>query len=340
MENNVKCELCGLEMKTRINSSHLLRIHNITLNEYKKQFPVAVIGKRTPKIQKYVCQICNKKIGSVQHLSQHLQNHSLSSENYFIKYILNGNAPLCKCGCQQHPSFISAQKGYHEYVTHHNPVWNRGLNKIGDERVNHMYDNRKVWNKGLSKFTSANVKDVANKIRQSWNEENLKQRSASYRKNMMRKYGVVNGFQLDSVKEKSKQTLLKRFGVEHPQFSNECKFKWKTYTFPDGKRVKCQGYENFGLDLLLSKYDSEDIVVDRKLIPKINYTDFDGKYRRYCPDMWIPKDNLIVETKSNYTYGLHKQNVHHKKIGVLSLGYQFQLLVFNDDGTLNTTINE
>ena len=53
--------------------------------------------------------------------------------------------------------------------------------------------------------------------------------------------------------------------------------------------------------------------------------------------MWIPKDNLLVEVKSNYTYKLHKQNIIHKQIGVISSGYNFNLLVFNDDGTLNQT---
>jgi len=341
MENNiVKCELCGLEMRTRINGSHLFRSHHITLNEYRKKFPDAPIGKRTPKIQKYTCQICNETIGSVQHFTTHLQIHNISPENYFIQYILNGNVPLCKCGCGKFPSFISIQEGYHNYIIHHAPMWNIGLTRENDNRVNHMYDKRKVWNKGLSKSTSVKVTDVASKIQKSWNQNNLKQRSASYKKNMLKKYGVENGFQLESIKEKSKQTCLKKYGVEIPQFSNDIKYKWKIYTFPSGKTTKYQGYENFGLDLLSQKYTESDIITDRKIIPKIKYIDFDGKVRRYCPDMWIPKDNLLVETKSNYTYKLHKQNVHHKKEGVITSGYNFRLLVFNDDGTLNDTIND
>lgn len=91
---------------------------------------------------------------------------------------------------------------------------------------------------------------------------------------------------------------------------------------------------------MLKTYNEDDIITDRKQLPKIKYTDYDGKTRRYCPNMWIPKNNLLVETKSNYTYKLHQQNVHCKKNGVISAGYRFQLLVFNDNGTLNNTINE
>lgn len=29
----IKCELCGLNMKTRLNGSHLKRIHNISLKD-------------------------------------------------------------------------------------------------------------------------------------------------------------------------------------------------------------------------------------------------------------------------------------------------------------------
>lgn len=340
-DNIIKCEICNKEMKSRINGSHLFRAHNISLDEYKKQFPTAFLGKRTLKIQQHTCKICNKTIGSLQQFSLHLQFHNITPEQYFIKFMLNGNVPLCKCGCKNSPSFINIQKGFHKYIAHHAPVWNDGLTKKNDSRINHMYDNRKPWNKGLTKNTSDAVNVVSQKIKQSWNPKNISQRTTSYKENMMKKYGVENGFQLDSVKEKSKNTLLQKYGVEHPQFSNECKFKWKTYIYPSGNTIKYQGYENFGLDLLLSKqYHENEIITDRKYIPKIKYIDFDGKIRRYCADMWIPKDNLLIETKSNFTYILHKENIHYKKIGVISSGYNFQLFVFNDDGTLNNKIHE
>lgn len=336
----LKCELCNLEMKTRINGSHLMRSHNITLDQYKKQFPNAIIGKRTPKIQKYICKICNKEVGSVQRFSSHLQTHNTCPEQYFIKYIINGNVPLCKCGCKQSPSFISLQRGYHEYIIHHAPMWNKGLTKNSDDRVNHMYDNRKTWNKGLTKDNNKKIEIISNKIKKSWNVENLKQRSNSYKTNMLKKYGAINGFQLVSVKEKIKETMLLKFGAEHPQFCNDIKFKWKTYIFPSGKKCKYQGYENFGIDLLLKTYNEGDIITDRKIIPKIKYKDFDGKIKRYCPDIWIPKENLLVEIKSNYTYNLHTQNIIHKRLGVISNGYNFNLFVFNNDGTLNNKIND
>lgn len=342
MENNhIKCEICGKQMKARINGSHLFRAHNITLDEYKKQFPNTIIGKRISKIQDHTCKICNKTSGSIQKFSSHLQSHNITPEQYFIKFMLSGNRPLCKCGCNKSPHFISIQKGFYEYITQHAPIWNTGLTKETDNRVNHMYDNRKVWNKGLTKNTNDAVNIISKKIQKSWNPDNISQRTLSYKTNMIEKYGVENSFQLDVVKQKSKDTLLQKYGVEHPQFSNECKFKWKIYTYPSGKIIKYQGYENFGLDLLLSKkYNENEIITDRKYIPKIKYTDLNGKIRKYCADIWIPNENLLIEIKSNFTYRMHKENIHHKKIGVISSGYNFQLFVFNDDGKLDNKINE
>jgi len=47
------------------------------------------------------------------------------------------------------------------------------------------------------------------------------------KKNLQEKYGVDNVFQLDEVKEKSKETLKLKYGVEHPMESDEVREKLK-----------------------------------------------------------------------------------------------------------------
>ena len=181
---------------------------------------------------------------------------------------------------------------------------------------------------------------VAEKTKQYWrNSANVSRMSNTYKSTMMQKYGVINGFQLDNIKKKSKETLFRNFGVENPMFSNEIRYKWKQYIFPSGEICKYQGYENFGLDLLLKTYSENEIITDRKEIPKIKYIDFDGTHRTYCPDMWIPRDNLLVEIKSDYTYRLHEKNISCKQKGVISGGYKFNLFVFNRKQLIKT-INE
>jgi hypothetical protein len=287
-------------MKDRLNGSHLKRIHNISLEDYINKFPTSNIGKRNPNIITYTCKNCNKNIKGSQSLSRHIKTHKETLESYYIKYYCNNIAPLCKCGCNTKSTFKNIKDGFHDYIHTHSSLFIKN---------NEEYKKRKSfisWNVGLTKTNDVRVNRNAESIKKSWNHENLKKRSESYKQTMLKKYGVKNGFQLDSVKEKSKSTLLKTHGVENPQFSNSIKCKWKNYTLLSGKNVKCQGYEPFGLNLLLTEYNETEIINDRVLIPKIKYIE-NQKERIHCPDFYIKSDNLLIDVKSIYTYNLHKK---------------------------------
>ena len=202
---------------------------------------------------------------------------------------------------------------------------------------NTFYEKRKsfdAWNSGLTKQTDVRVKKNATAIKNSWNTENIKQRSKSYKNTMSTKYGVKNGFQLDTVKEKTKKTMMEKYGAEHPQFSNKIKYRWKLYTLPSGKIVKCQGYEPFALKFLLDAYNENEIVNDRILLPKIKYVE-NGKCKTHCPDFFIPSKNLLIDVKSIFTYNLHKQQMLLKQTAAIADGYEYQIHIFNRNGTIN-----
>lgn len=154
------------------------------------------------------------------------------------------------------------------------------------------------------------------------------------------KYGVKNVFESEFIKEKIKQTNLEKFGVEYimqvPEFiekSVKNSFRYKTYTFPSGKKVLIQGYENFALDKLLQSYQEEEIIVGVSLVPKIFYQD-NQKLHRYYPDIFIPKDNLIIEVKSTYTYQKDLRVNDLKRNKCLELGYRFEFWTFDQKGIL------
>lgn len=94
---------------------------------------------------------------------------------------------------------------------------------------------------------------------------------------------------------------------------------------PSGKVVKIQGFENSAIDMLLKTYNEEDIVIEYSEMPEVWYFMEDGKYRRYLPDIFVPKDNLIVEVKSTYTYKLDAVQIDKKRKAVEYLGYKFKL---------------
>lgn len=182
------------------------------------------------------------------------------------------------------------------------------------------------------------------------------------------KYGVDNVFQLEDVKNLSRLTCLKKYGVAYnlqrnelkesnrnwmiqmnaelnekfgttnimhvPEFfeksqTNNNRFKHKFFTFPSGNRVKVQGYEPQALQQLLDEGFTEDeLVVSSKVKPKIKYF-FDGSQRRYYCDIWIPSRNLIVEVKSDYTWNKAIEKTIEKVKATVSSGFNYRLIKFN-----------
>ena len=165
----------------------------------------------------------------------------------------------------------------------------------------------------------------------------------------MNKYGVRFSSQSEQVKQKAKETNLEKYGVENvmhipefveKQFKNS--FRYKSYTFPSGKKVLIQGYENFALDKLLQSYQEEEIIVGVSLVPKIFYQD-NQKLHRYYPDIFIPKDNLIIEVKSTYTHQKDLRVNDLKRNKCLELGYRFEFWTFDQKGfieSINTNLSK
>ena len=87
------------------------------------------------------------------------------------------------------------------------------------------------WNKGLTKESDERVKKNADSIRLSWNEENIRQRTTSYKKSMVKKYGVENSFQINDIKNKIKKKLIEKYGVDNPTKSNVIREKTKKTKF-------------------------------------------------------------------------------------------------------------
>lgn len=170
------------------------------------------------------------------------------------------------------------------------------------------------------------------------------------------RYGVEETLHVSEILEKIKETNLERYGFEiatqNPEIYNKVKatnlerhgfefamqnpelaekaminsHKYKEYKFPSRKIVKVQGYENFALDILLKTYQEEDILTNRTDMPEIWYNHFDKK-RRYFPDIYIEKENKIIEIKSIYTY---KQNLIQnicKALGTRKSGYDYEIWI-------------
>jgi hypothetical protein len=168
---------------------------------------------------------------------------------------------------------------------------------------------------------------------------------AQIKRTNLEKYGVINPGQRQDVKDKIKSTNLRKYGVENAMQDKEIfsrnlssSFqKRKLYTFPSGKQVEVMGFEPFCLDYLLTLYKEEDIIVETKNIPHFAY-EFDGKTKTYFPDIFIPKQNMIIEVKSTWTYEKDKDQNLAKFHAVNRAGYNLDLYVFDKAGKIMSHI--
>jgi hypothetical protein len=161
----------------------------------------------------------------------------------------------------------------------------------------------------------------------------------------LEKYGVDNPGKSIDFQEKMKQTMVKKYGVEFPLQNDiiaestikKC-FKQKEFTFPSGKIIKCQGYEPFALNDLLSKYNEEQLVTGCKNVPKLWYLDNDGNKHRHFVDIYIPDLNLCIEVKSNWTFKYKTECIYKKQEYAKLDGYNYEIWIYNNKGNKIETI--
>jgi hypothetical protein len=113
------------------------------------------------------CKICNKEFDKIESLMRHLmKKHSLTSQGVYNEYVLNGNIPKCKCGCDETPSFNGFTKGYKDWIRGHisrvKNNWGHNETAIQKStqtrREQFEIGERTVWNNGLTKETDERVR--------------------------------------------------------------------------------------------------------------------------------------------------------------------------------------
>jgi hypothetical protein len=174
----------------------------------------------------------------------------------------------------------------------------------------------------------------------------------------LRKYGVTNSALLPEFKERNSQTVkfitkqipkeefikrlekrkttnIQRFGyssaMQNEKYFNKCmktQYSRKVYILPSGKAIYLQGYEPQFLDFVFTNnlLTENDINYSPE---KIRYIGFNNEDHYYFPDFDIPKLNLIVEIKSDYTEKRDK-NIELKKRACLDSNKNYLRIVNND----------
>jgi len=167
----------------------------------------------------------------------------------------------------------------------------------------------------------------------------------------LERYGTINPLQLDIIKERKKLTFIDKYNVEHPMHNSEiaekCSkkaYNFKKYLLPSSLEINVQGYEPWALDELLKSYKEEELIIgDRTKVPEIWWLDSQGKRHRYYVDIYILKENKLIEVKSEWTYN-RKTNTNLEKIEKIPLaciaaGYKYEYWIYDSKG-VKTVISE
>jgi hypothetical protein len=130
------------------------------------------------------------------------------------------------------------------------------------------------------------------------------------------------------------KTCRSRYGVDNVMHVPEIfertmrnQMRWKPFELPSGRIIKVQGYEDRALTILLENYVEEDLVTG-KSVPRIKWTDGQGKEHTHYPDIFIEKENRLIEVKSSWTMKCQGEDtVYRKKSAAEAMGYTYDLMI-------------
>lgn len=156
-----------------------------------------------------------------------------------------------------------------------------------------------------------------------------------------KRYGCAYIFGVKIFQEKIRNTFMNLYGCKYPMQNSEIlekqqksAFKHKPFTFPTGETVKVQGYEPIALKCLVdNNYTFTDLQIGVKNVPKIQY--MLDKLRFYYCDIYIPKENKIIEVKSTWTFYLDHDKVIAKAKACVEQGYNYEFYIINDKFEIN-----
>ncbi len=225
------------------------------------------------------------------------------------------------------------------------------LKKYG---VKNAAQNKEVINK-LKNTQNANYIKKHNKLPPSLIDKRVvflekygekDRRSSDYMKNkikqtVLERYGVDHISKSKEIQEIKRENSMKKYGVEfytqHPEFADKaCKsgYRIKEYILPSGKILKVQGYEPYALNDIINKEQikEDDIVTGCTNVPVIWYNDLLGEKHRHFVDIFIPSQNKCIEIKSSWT--VKRENVFLKQNAAKELGYNYEIWVYNEKGVI------
>lgn len=158
----------------------------------------------------------------------------------------------------------------------------------------------------------------------------------------------------NEINEKRRKTNLEVYGVENtfhlPNVFTKTRkgnASIKMFTLPSGKIIKIRGYEPTAITELLTRYNENELVICDETdimkcgIPVFEYKNVHGNINKYYPDIFIPKENKIIEVKSRWWYDAYNRegyesrikNNNRKRQACLDKNYKFEFWIYETDNS-------
>ena len=268
----------------------------------------------------FKCPECDFQIANINSLRIHAsKKHDISSEDLYIQVVLNGDKPVCECGCGSETKFNGLVNGYSKFVWGHasrvNNNW--GHNKEAFEKSittrRKMWENGEIqgWCKGLTKddpriaaiVEKMNTHERSEKISKSLTgkskSESHKQKISEHMKSYWSEETNRERQSLEQA-ERVKNGLLTKCTRIHGYFDNHKKSSQPNLYYRS----------LFELNAILHLESSEDVISYTFEPYNIEYF-FDGKTRHYIVDCLIEYEDgtkSIVEFKPS-CHVVHEKNI-------------------------------
>jgi hypothetical protein len=310
--------------------------------------------------------------------SRHLSNNGLTYKDYFEMFI-TGVTPLCYCGkpksfyqkTESYANSCGSSKCVGKTVSNSKSQWTKeqklqdSVNKKQAAKLKTLEDKNIAVAKSRETFRK--------KYGVEWSSQLDSQKSKS-KNTKLKKYGIAtyNNSNVSKLKNKNKsiveknlinekrrKTNLELYGVENCFLRPDVKEKsaksnssGKTFTMPSGKAVKIRGYEDVAISMLLQIYNEDELVIDNMMnlfnLPIFQYINVNQHTYKYYPDIYIPKENKIIEVKSrwwwdgngDFKYNSRLTNNLRKRKSVLDKGYNYELWLYENKNTYKILKND
>ena len=310
--------------------------------------------------EEFICKECGQIYLKKDKLSRHINSIHGDTKKYYDKWIKKENEGHCKI-CNQEAKFRNMFYGYNNVCDNKNclstfkytNLSNGMIKKYGAHCSVHVPNikikqentcikkfgyksplkskeiRKKIEKTNLRKYNNINplgnidiIKKGKETKKEKYNDENFTNRQKS-KETCIKKYGVEHVLQSKIIRQKSKTTCVKRYGVEYAQQNKDIHqkqqisgFKSKTY-----KNIFYRGsYELDFLKLCVNKF------VDIQSGPSIKYQ-YKSKNRIYHSDFIIPSLNLIIECKNSYLFKRDNNIINAKKNACIKQGYNYIIII-------------